>query len=246
MFDQGLNPRPLAVLDLFCGLKGFSRAFAERGHFVKTVDWGKEFAPDLVADVMTLTAADLSPRRFGIDAGKWDVVLASPPCECFSVMTIGRNWTVANEPRNPAAAKALELARHTLRLMEDLAPVYWLIENPRAKLRKLIGPPTDTAWWCQYGDKKAKPTDIWGRLPPGLLPLKKCRNGAVDHDRAPRGSKTGGTQDSSKSAAERAVIPHGFSLAVCLSVEAALGIGDVALPPPRIRARTLLDFAAEG
>lgn len=30
MFDQGLNPRPLAVLDLFCGLKGFSRAFAER------------------------------------------------------------------------------------------------------------------------------------------------------------------------------------------------------------------------
>lgn len=246
MPDNGLNPRPLAVLDIFCGLKGFSRAFAERGHQVATVDWGKEFEPDLVADVMALSAADLSPRRFGIDADRWDAVLASPPCECFSVMTIGRNWTRDDRPRNPAAAKALGLVRHALLLIEDLAPSYRLIENPRAKLRKLIGPPTDTAWWCQYGDKKAKPTDIWGRLPPGLLPLKKCRNGAPDHDRAPRGSKTGGTQDGSKSAAERAVIPYGFSLAVCEAVEAALGISGCPVAPARILPRTLLDFAAGG
>ena len=44
---------------------------------------------------------------------------------------------------------------------------YWIIENPRGKLRKLEivkDLPRTTVTYCQYGDIRMKPTDLWTNL----------------------------------------------------------------------------------
>ena len=50
--------------------------------------------------------------------------------------------------------------------------------------------PRYTVTYCQYGDFRQKPTDIWTNHPyPMLKP--PCKRGASCHESAPRGSRTG-------------------------------------------------------
>lgn len=97
--------------------------------------------------------------------------------------------------------------QHVLRLILALSPEYWFLENPRGGLRKMSwmeGLPRYTVTYCQYGDKRMKPTDIWTNHPePRFRPM--CHNGDPCHEPAPRGAKTG-TQGL-KGSRERAVIP---------------------------------------
>lgn len=54
----------------------------------------------------------------------------------------------------------------------------------------MSGLPRYTVTYCQYGDTRMKPTDIWTNHPaPKFKPM--CRNGDPCHERAPRGAKTG-------------------------------------------------------
>ena len=70
------------------------------------------------------------------------------------------------------------------------------------KTEWMQGIPRYTVTYCQYGDKRMKPTDIWTNHPmPGFLP--PCKNGDSCHEPAPRGAKTGtqgikGTRDRSR------------------------------------------------
>ena len=65
--------------------------------------------------------------------------------------------------------------------------------------------PRYTITYCQYGDTRMKPTDIWTNHPsPRFKPM--CHNGDNCHEKAPRGSKTG-TQGL-KGAKERSIIPE--------------------------------------
>ena len=67
------------------------------------------------------------------------------------------------------------------------------------------GLPRYTITYCQYGDTRMKPTDIWTNFSnPKFKP--PCKNGDKCHEPAPRGSKTG-TQKL-KNAKERAIIPQ--------------------------------------
>lgn len=176
----------MRVLDLFAGLRGWSDPFADRGHETFTVDLAERFDVDLHADVETLTAADLPWRP--------DVILASPPCEAFSVLTIGRNWTIDHRPKTPKAETAIRLVEATIRLIDELEPRWWIIENPRGKLRRLA--PVDflervTVTYCAYGGEYMKPTDLWGGFPDSWRPRPQCRAGSPCHAAAPRGSRTG-------------------------------------------------------
>jgi hypothetical protein len=176
----------MRVLDLFAGLRGWSEPFAARGHEVYSVDLDPRFDVDLHADILTLVA----------DAIPWrpDIILASPPCEAFSVMTIGRNWTREHTPKTDKARLAVQLVEATRRLIDELAPTYYVIENPRAKLRKL---PTladldrRTVTYCQYGEPFMKPTDLWGGFPPSWTARPVCKPRAACHVSAARGSRTG-------------------------------------------------------
>lgn len=66
------------------------------------------------------------------------------------------------------------------------------------------GLPRYTVTYCQYGDTRMKPTDIWTNHPNPKF-KKPCKNGDKCHEAAPRGSRTG-TQGL-KDKKERAIIP---------------------------------------
>ena len=96
--------------------------------------------------------------------------------------------------------------RMPLELVKELNPTFYFIENPRGGMRKMTWMqdlPRYTAAYCQYGDTRMKPTDIWTNHPNPQF--KMCHNGAKDHIAAPRGSKTG-TQGL-KGSKERSRIP---------------------------------------
>lgn len=203
----------LKVLDLFAGLRGWSQPFADRGHETFSIELDKKF-PDisLYADILKVRPADLP----------WapDIVLASPPCQGFSVMQIGRNWTHDHQPKTETAVKAQAMVRATLALIDELKPRWHVIENPRAKLRKMPfmeALPRATVTYCQYGEHRMKPTDLWGNFPPSLTLAPPCTSGAPCHISAPRGSRTGSQgMDSALSAK----IPYDLALAVCKAAEA--------------------------
>lgn len=206
----------MKVLDLFCGLKGWSASFADNGWEVVTLDIDPMFEPDLVMDIM-----DYSP---GLPHSSYDLVLASPPCEGFSVMNIGKNWTGPNDPyphqpKTPLALRSTEMVGHLRRVIQAINPRFFIIENPRAKLRKLpVVEDLDrkTVWYCQYGLPYAKPTDLFGLFPSSFV-AKECYNGSPDHNAAPRGSTTG-TQGAMTSA-EKAKVPYALSDAIRVACE---------------------------
>ncbi len=142
-----------------------------------------------------------------------DVLWFSPPCTAFSVAAIGRNWTKVAETYIPKTIKA-EIGISMLKKCLDIIAYYqkinpkiiFFIENPRGMMRKmphLENITRHTVTYCQYGDTRMKPTDIWTNCK-SFVP-KKCNNGDTCHIAAPRGSKTG-TQGL-KNAFERSKIP---------------------------------------
>lgn len=184
----------MRVLDLFAGLKGWSEPFAERGHEVFSVDLDERFDVDLHKDIFDLTTEDIPWQP--------DIVLASPPCEKFSVMTIGRNWNKDNTAKNTEAKLAFHLVQNTLLLIEyEFKPKFWVMENPRGKLRTLLthyeidSGERRTVSYCQYGEAYMKPTDLWGGFPPSFETRKMCSPRATCHVAAKRGSHVGVQQN---------------------------------------------------
>ena len=177
------------------------------GHEVYSVEWDKRFTGiDLYADVGTLTAQEIF-KSFG----RPDVIWASPDCTTYSIAAISHH---RKQEADGNLAPVSEYAKfcdyvnvHVLNLIQELDPKYWFIENPRGGLRKMRfmrGLPRYTVTYCQYGDTRMKPTDIWTNHPdPRFKPM--CHNGDPCHVSAPRGAKTG-TQGL-KGHVERSVIP---------------------------------------
>lgn len=199
----------MKVLDLFCGTKSIANAFAKKGHEVYTVDWDKNFNPSLCADIGNLSAEDIK----NLCGGAPDIIWASPDCTTFSIAAISHHRTRGADgillPKSEYAKKCDLIDAHVVELIKELKPKYWFIENPRGGMRKAsfmqeLNQCRYTVTYCQYGDTRMKPTDIWTNHPsPNFKPM--CKNGDVCHTRAPRGAKTG-TQGR-KGAKERSVIP---------------------------------------
>jgi hypothetical protein len=197
----------MIVLDLFCGTKSIARAFEQRGHNVYTVDWDKSFNPSLSADIGTLTAQDIIDLCGGVP----DVIWASPDCTTYSVAAISKHRRKEADgnliPISDYAKRCDEINEHLINLIKELNPKYWFIENPMAGMRKMgfmKDLPRYTVTYCQYGEKRQKPTDIWTNHPnPKFKP--PCNRGAPCHEAAPRGARTG-TQGL-KNRVEKAKIP---------------------------------------
>lgn len=198
----------MKVLELFAGTRSISKAFEARGHETFSIEWSEDFENiSLRADVSTVTA-DMILERFG----RPDVIWASPDCTTFSIAAIShhrrKNPETGNlDPVSDYAKFCDEVDQHVLDLIRALKPRFWFIENPRGGMRKMVwmkGILRYTVTYCQYGDKRMKPTDIWTNHPaPRFRP--PCKNGDSCHERAPRGSRTG-TQGL-KGSKERSVIP---------------------------------------
>lgn len=220
------RPRPLRVVDLFSGMGGWSAPFLDAGDDVFRVEIDRRFPAELHADILQVTVQDFPWQP--------DLILASPPCEAFTVMNIGKNWYHDGTPKTDQARLGLLLVEATLRLVRDLQPTYWLMENPRDKLRVLppvAGLERRTVTYCHYGEERMKPTDLWSdRWPPSLVLEPPCRNGDPCHVRAPRGSQTG-TQ-SRMSYHEKSLIPYPLAAAVREAVVRDIGPGSPAADRP--------------
>lgn len=199
----------MKVLELFAGTRSIGKAFEQKGHEVFSVDWDRRFENiNLYADISILTVEEII-NKFG----RPDVIWASPDCTSYSIAAISHHRKKNSETGNldPVSDYAKFCDRcnnHVINLIAELRPKYWFIENPRGGLRKMSfmrGLPRYTVTYCQYGDSRMKPTDIWTNHPnPDFLPM--CKNGDPCHVRAPRGAKTG-TQGL-KGHVERSVIPE--------------------------------------
>lgn len=197
----------MLVLELFAGTRSIGKAFEKRGHKVFSVEWDKKFEKiDLYADISTLTKEDILSRF-----GQPDIVWASPDCTSYSVAAISHHRRKTPDgkliPVSDYAKFCDSTNKHVINLILELRPKYFFIENPVGALRKMDfmqGLTRYTVTYCQYGDKRQKPTDIWTNHPnPDFKPA--CKRGASCHEAAPRGSKSG-TQ-SLKNAIEKARIP---------------------------------------
>jgi len=193
----------MRTIELFCGTKSFSKVADALGHSTFTVDNDPSFVPTMLADIRYWT-----PPRGGAD-----VLWASPPCQGFSVAAIGRNWNKDYTPKTDSARLSMALVVRTLELIEEIRPKWFFIENPRAMLRKL--PYLQhlrrvTISYCQYGDTRMKPTDIWTNVPEEMwMPRPMCKPRATCHESAPRGTKTG-TQGLKGAEARGAIPPELF------------------------------------
>lgn len=197
----------MIIFDLFSGTGSSTQAFKDAGHDVFTFELDKFFEATENVDVFDLSADYLLEVY-----GRPDFVWASPPCTAFSVASMGHHWgggLRAYEPKTEAAKVSQELVAHTLKLIAELKPTKgWLMENPRGMLRKLpvvANLPRHSVTYCRYGDKRMKPTDLWGVVP-NWTPREMCKNGMPCHEAAPRGAKTG-TQGL-KGARERSRVPY--------------------------------------
>ena len=196
----------MIIYDFFSGTGSSTKAFEDAGHTVIRVEIDEYFQAN-ERNILQLTADYLINKY-----GKPDFIWASPPCQTFSVASIRHYWTYEDgvaKPKNQKTLDGIERVRYTLELIGDLNPtIGWLMENPRGMLRKqpvVAGLTRRTVTYCQYGDTRMKPTDIWGYLPE-WTPKPMCKAGMDCHKSAPSGSTTG-TQGM-KNAKIKSMIPY--------------------------------------
>lgn len=170
-----------------------SNAFRARGHECFTVDWNEEYPSSLHIDIGTLEAGEILEKF-----GRPDVIWMAPDCTSYSVAAISKhrrkNKETGNlDPITDYAKKCDEVNQHCLKLVEELQPKCFFIENPRGGMRSMSWMkdiPRYTVTFCQYGDFRMKPTDLWTNHPnPQFKP--PCKNGDPCHESAPRGSRSG-------------------------------------------------------
>lgn len=184
----------MKVLELFAGTRSIGKAFERRGHEVFSVDTDRSL-PDmaLYGDVYALDWRDI----YELCNGKPSVVWASPDCSTYSMA--GANAHRVKMPWGivPVSDYACVCDANNTELMktitQKLKPDLWFIENPKGMLRVqkfMLGYPRYTVTYCQYGDFRQKPTDIWTNHPnPRFKP--PCKAGDPCHMSAPRGTDKG-------------------------------------------------------
>ena len=193
----------MKVLELFAGSRSIGKVADRLAFDVYSSDIEQFGGIDYVVDIM-----DFDPTKIPFVP---DIIWASCPCTAFSVAAIGKNWTKLGDdyiPKNPRAEFGLKLVQKTLEIIQHFNPTYFFIENPRGMLRKMpimADLPRRGVTYCQYGDTRMKPTDIWTNSTK-WIPRPMCKNGDPCHVSAPRGSKTG-TQGL-KGSYERSKIPE--------------------------------------
>lgn len=160
----------MKVLELFAGTRSIGKAFEKRGHEVYSIDWDRNMSNiDLYADISKLKAEDILAKF-----GKPDVVWASPDCTTYSIAGISHHREKDEEtgelkPVSEYAKFCDETNQNVLKLIKELEPRYYFIENPRGRPKKDV---------IHAGN-----TEIHNNV----LPIRRYKNEANRHlDKSPK------------------------------------------------------------
>ena len=210
-----MENRELKLVELFAGSRCVGKAGEELGMKVFSADWQPFENIDYIGDIEQMKISDVPFIP--------DVVWASPDCTTYTIAAISKHRDGV-EPKSDYAKKCDKVNKHFIALIKEWLVINpnlkFYIENPRGMLRKMPFMQEfkrHTVWYCQYGDDRAKPTDIWTNNDQ-WSPRPVCHNGNRNchHQPAPRGSKTG-TQGR-KGSYNRSMIPHQLCIEVLSAV----------------------------
>lgn len=205
----------MKVLELFAGSRSIGKAAEYLGMEVFSVDWQKFEGINLSIDIGDMKISDVPFIP--------DFIWASPDCTTYTIAAISKHRN-GIEAKSEYAKKCDNVNIHFIALIKEWLEInpnlIYFIENPRGMLRKMPFMQDfkrHTIWYCQYGDDRAKPTDIWTNSIK-WKPRDICHNGNKNchHQSAPRGSKTG-TQGK-KGSYERSKIPNELCVEILQSL----------------------------
>jgi len=203
----------MKVLELYAGSRSIGKACEELNFDVFSSDINDFEGIDYVIDILDFEESEVPFVP--------DVIWASPPCTSYSIAAIShhRKDGVATSEFAKKSDKMIERTHQIIEYFTKLnVDLIYYIENPRGMLRKMPFMQhheiRHTVTYCQYGDTRMKPTDIWTNNV-HWEPRAMCKNGAPCHVAAPRGSATG-TQGL-KGNYNRSKIPHELCLEVLKS-----------------------------
>lgn len=145
----------------------------DRGWNVVTIDIDPRFKTDIVADATT----------FSWDGAAVDLLWASPPCDEFSRESMP--WCRTGQ------IPSLELVHATLRIVGEVRPRWWVMENVRGLQR-----------WFGRSSARFGPVYLWGWFPKFEAPERYWKETL-----------------SSTRHAERAKIPYEIGEALAVAIE---------------------------
>jgi site-specific DNA-cytosine methylase len=160
-----VNTEKPVFVELFSGSKHISNAAALRGFETISVDCVPKFKPTICKDIQNLKRGDLP--------GNVHVLWASVPCTTYSVLSLAHHWQTHSigyrnyyyTPKTPEAVETLRILNKTCKLIAQINPIYYFIENPRGALRHMpqmrLIPYRRTVSYADYGFDYYKPTDIF-------------------------------------------------------------------------------------
>lgn len=147
---------PLRCLDLFCGRGGWTKGFLKEGFHVEGID---------------IKPFPSYPGKFRQDnvclvSGQWyrgfHVVVGSPPCRNFTITrNLHKQW---KKPLN--ISEGLKLVAHFFRMVDEIRPRFWLMENVPLLRHYLLLKPKVTAY---LGYPRRMRRCFWGRFPPFFI-----------------------------------------------------------------------------
>jgi len=202
----------LKVLDLFCGLggwsKGFKDIFPEAEYYgIDLLNLGYPF------NFIQADLNDWTPDQY------YDIVLASPPCTEFS---IAKKWGYGTQDER----MGLDLVYRTFSLIQEIKPKYYVVENVKG-LTEFLPQPDDIVKYNRH--KNGKSACLWsniGRI--GFLEnLIEYRSESSHKNKKyrklnPNYKPNIRKKSTCKTKAERALIPLPLSHAVAKKIQSLL------------------------
>lgn len=178
-------PMP-TMIDLFSGSGSASYPMVERGWRVLRVDLAPQTPDAITADVTGWSLAERERERV-------DLLWASPPCDEFARESMP--WSKTGTPPDMCCVEA------AIRIVNEVQPIYWCIENVRGALpwlRPLLGPPA----------RRIGSVYLWGQFPFFLASPSYHKMRWHGRDAAGR--------------LRRARIPEQISYGLCVAIEEEL------------------------
>ncbi|MGI0081198.1 MAG: DNA cytosine methyltransferase, partial [Nitrososphaerales archaeon] len=234
-FSEPCLIRYLKVLDVGCGLGGWTWPFVQRGHYVVGIDsprsnstrreWDNRKLEEMIrkhypGNLIFQDIRTLDGTRFR----DFDLVMGSMPCRDFSSACQSNNVRPIRIPPDPL--RGMALLREFERIVREAEPKLWFMENVR---RALLWYRERPIWHFMVSLRGHR--CLWGNLPiPPLVPeFRFSRNLEWDYSQMHFPERS----------ALRAMIPYTVASFVCDLVEGALGVQPMAQPmvqPPELLA----------